>query len=513
VKEDHEKEIEKEEEDMLQSEEQKRTNYFVMVSLPPLAHSQEKYKLIVERECYRLVFQEIFVRAKSRLEKGWDTNMHVSGNPGIGKSRFYLYFIFRLLSDRDFVLTYRLVINFCSNYFLYDSANEEFLWLNQNEVKILHEDKRVFRLIEAESDELTGWKGVSVLFASPGVLGLNDFMKVEPVQFFLPVWTLEELSELNSMQEVQLSESVLIERFDMFGGIPRFIFTDSQDYEKDQLTLAINSFDALRVLSYAKGKTVRESDYSHRVMCMVPSNDFKSISHLDFLSIYIAEKIVDKVSDDSINEISSFFVASTGDDSGTSASTRGRIYEVLCHRRVKRGLTLTFRLIGSKKKKEIVTLEVPAGVQVLRFSKLEDIPLDVKGISYCQPLSRSFGALDSFVLDITKKKCYALQMTVSKHHGIKREPLLSFLKWLKNMDIDFDFIFGFMAPKHIADEFPKQDILTRANAVHQKPGNLGNMKQYVVPLDIIDTDPATFQKKSQPNSESTREMRKKRTKK
>jgi hypothetical protein len=54
---------------------------------------------------------------------------------------------------------------------------------------------------------------------------------------------------------------------------------------------------------------------------MDPSDDFETISHLDSLSMYIVEKIVDKVTDDSIDEISSFFVASAGDDSGTSAST------------------------------------------------------------------------------------------------------------------------------------------------------------------------------------------------
>jgi spore coat protein CotH len=59
---------------------------------------QDKYKLIVERDCYVHVFEAIFERAKSRLANGWGTTMHVSGNPGIGKSRFYLYFIFRLIS-------------------------------------------------------------------------------------------------------------------------------------------------------------------------------------------------------------------------------------------------------------------------------------------------------------------------------------------------------------------------------------------------------------------------------
>jgi hypothetical protein len=98
-----------------------------------------------------------------------------------------------------------------------------------------------------------------------------------------------------------LAENSLIERFDIFGGIPRFIFTDAQIDEKEELTKAINNFDALKVLSYAKGRTVREKDESHRILCMIPSEDFRTILHLDFLSKHIAEKIVDKVTDDSIH--------------------------------------------------------------------------------------------------------------------------------------------------------------------------------------------------------------------
>jgi hypothetical protein len=97
------------------------------------------------------------------------------------------------------------------------------------------------------------------------------------------------------------------------------IFTDAQVDEKQELTQAINSFDALKIISYVRGKTVREKDYSHRVLCIVPSEDFRTILNLDFLSKYVAEKIVDKVTDDSINELSAFYVANCGDDSGMTA--------------------------------------------------------------------------------------------------------------------------------------------------------------------------------------------------
>jgi hypothetical protein len=458
------------------------TRYFEMNGLPPLAHPHEKYKLIVERDCYVPVFEAVLERAKSILANGWDTTMHVSGNPGIGKSRFYLYSIFHLLLERDIVSTYRLVINFVENYFLYDSEKEEFVLLDNAEVESLRVDSTVFRLIEGNSTKLTGWKGVSVLFASPGMDGLNDFMKVDSFRFYIPVWTFEELKELNSMLVAPLAESTLLERFDMFGGIPRFIFTDVQVYEKGELMQAISCFSALKVLSYVQNTTVREKDYSHRVLCMVPSEDFRTILHLDFLSKYVAEKIVDKVTDDSIHKISEFFVANSGDDSKTTAVVRGRIYELLCHRYVKRGLVLKFRLIASVSKE--VDFEVPADVKVVKFAKLDDIPLDLECIAYCQPSSGTFGALDSFVLNIAAKKCYGLQVTLNKNHGIKHQPLLKFLTWLKQMGIESDgFFFGFMVPKDVADDFPKQAILTSSNNVHKKPGYIAEMKQYVVQLD------------------------------
>jgi hypothetical protein len=103
----------------------------------------------------------------------------------------------------------------------------------------------------------------------------------------------------------------------------------------------------------------------------------------------------------------------------------------------------------------------------VRFAKLEEISLDIECIVYCQPSSGTFGALDSFVLDIPGRKCYVLQMTLNKHHGIKHQPLLKFLTWLKKMGIDFAgfFFFGFMVPKHLAYDFPEQVFLTSVNTV------------------------------------------------
>ncbi len=81
-----------------------------------------------------------------------------------------------------------------------------------------------------------------------------------------------------------------------------------------------------------KGFTVRENEYSHRVLCMVPNGNFRAVAHLDFVSKYTAEKVVDNITHDCLHQISALCYANHGDEGAATASLRGRIYEMLCHR-------------------------------------------------------------------------------------------------------------------------------------------------------------------------------------
>ena len=72
------------------------------------------------------------------------------------------------------------------------------------------------RLIEGRSTDLTGRRGVSVLFASPGLArDARNFAKVESRSFVLPVWSLAELQAYNGLLDkgVRLPEATLRARF------------------------------------------------------------------------------------------------------------------------------------------------------------------------------------------------------------------------------------------------------------------------------------------------------------
>jgi hypothetical protein len=470
------------------------TRYFKMAGFPPLAHPMEKYTKIVERDAYAVIFAELMRKVKLCFEARSGANMVVTGNPGTGKSRFYLYCIFQLLlghlKEVKELASFDLVLNFGNKYHKFHPESMEFIKLNEVEVLSLQDKRLVLRLIEGRSSELTGWKGVSILFASPGLVGMNDYAKVDSYTYILPVWSLEELQDYNLLLDdsFKLADDVLTSRYDKFGGIPRFIFTATELENEEELTKAIATFSALDIISYAKrNHAVRDGNYSHRVLEMVPRRlDFRAQFHLDFLSGYIAETVVAKVEEESLQRVSEFAIAHDSDDSGDTSTLRGRIYEKLCHRwfNLHKQQTLQFRsLLATKVCNDLI---IPQDMRLVRFSALNEIRNVPRGLTYYQPTSRNFSPLDAFILDGTNSRCYGLQMTINPDHGIEAAPLSRFLLWLNGIGIPTkDLYFGFVVPSKLELEYCMQTIRTKRNEIHQRPGAFANVKQYVVALDVF----------------------------
>jgi hypothetical protein len=346
-------------------------------------------------------------------------------------------------------------------------------------------------------------KGVSILFASPGLPGMNGYAKASGYSYVMPAWSLEELLDCNELldDKIKLADEVLISRYYKYGGIPRYIFTDTDLENNSKLNEAIGSFDVFDILSYAKsGLLARDVRYSHHILEMVPSNsDFRAAYYLDFLSKDIAERAVNRVKADSLKRLSEFAIPQSNDDSGSSCTLQGRIYEILCHRQFKlrkQEHNLKLCLLGSK---EHVELTIPADMPaIVHFSTLADIPVLSPGLTYYQSKSKIFDAVDAFILDGDNKRCYGLQMTLNRDHGIKALSLKNFVFWLKSKGIAKEHLyFCFVIPSALAPSFQKQKILTNSKKIHQRAGNLASMAQYVILQDVFIESMLSDQKKKQ----------------
>jgi hypothetical protein len=467
--------------------------YFTMDKFPPLAHAMEDYTKIVERYAYTVLFDNLMSHAMSCFDskRKPSANLVVTGNPGIGKSRFYLYCIFRILNEQQEKLKAMssFVLNYDGKYHRYDASTREFILLNDKEVSKLSEQERVLRLIDGKSTLLVGWRGVSILFTSPGLTEIRDYCKNKSTTYIMPTWSLEELQNCNQLlqDDLKLSEIDLISRCSKHGGIPRFIFTTHEIENNNDLNGAIRTFDSLKIINITKeSQPVRSNEYSHRVLEMVPDNvNFHSSYHLDFLSNSIAEKVVAKLNEDSLRKISEFAIAHSNDDTGNTSVIRGRIYEMLCHKwfNLNREKNVQLRLLGSN---EHTDLLIPGNMPMVPFSTLDTIRDFPRGMTYYRPMSRTFGAVDALILDVENTRCYGLQMTINENHGIKAAPLNSLVNWLDDSGIKIEnFYFCFVVPSSLSTKYKTQRIITQKNEIHLRPGKTTKVKQYVIKLDVF----------------------------
>ncbi|KAF4031163.1 hypothetical protein GN244_ATG17036 [Phytophthora infestans] len=277
--------------------------YFDMADFPPLVNSADRFKRIMVRE----------IKVRDCLETQRAGLVVVTGNPGVGKSRFYLYCAFQLIKAQLEVVRslppFDLVLNCEECYFLYEADQQAFRFLEQEEISMLSFQKNVLRLIDGSSNNLKHWRGVSVLFSSS-----KDATKCRdccPI-FVLPAWTLEELKECNALlpDDLMLQEEELEARFYKYGGIVRSIFAKDQEGEDALQLSAIGSFDALTVVKYAQThRVVTEEDEIHRVLKMVPCSDsFRDGSNLAFVSDYVGKRLIDKAEGDDLAKLSAFAV-------------------------------------------------------------------------------------------------------------------------------------------------------------------------------------------------------------
>jgi hypothetical protein len=457
-----------------------------------MTHPVLKNSRIMIRDAYVVIFHALMDKVRSLLEEMSISNIVVTGNPGIGKSCFYLYCIFQLVhGHQEKVLALSsIVLNNDAQYHKYDPSKKEFLELNEREVLLLKQENNVVRLIEGKSSLLTGWNGVSILFASPGVERLNEYLKVNSSRHIMPVWSFEELQDYNSLfdGERKLSDNDLISRYEKFGGIPRFIFSNEQELNDLELQQAILSFKPLEIISYVKlNNAVRQTNYSHRILQMVPtSKNLGGGYYLEFLTNYIAEQTFQEVTEACMNKISEFAIAHANDDSGMTSSTFGKIYEAMCHNwfKLRKQGILQLRQLSSSL--SILVLIVPEDMQIIKFSTLDEICTIPQALTYYQPLSSTFGALDAFILDGINKICYGLQITINLNHGIKAAPLNSFLLWLEAVGIPLTrFYFVFVVPCNLASQYKSQTIQTVKGQIHQRVGALKKLQQFVTGLDVF----------------------------
>ena len=469
------------------SNESERSFQKFEMNFPVLMNDNKKSSVFV-RPCYDKLFKLLMDAIKKRYQ-----SVGVTGNPGIGKSRFYAYCVFHLTQKP--IEGRILVIDCAEETYIFEDGGFRYL-SSEDGIRQYKFNENVIRLIDGRSKHLFSWTGVSILFTSPGYSDYKTFLKsTNYVEYVMPPWTQKELSIAAAVADISIEEVKV--RFDVFGGIARYVFSKQVDGHLRNATEAYSKLSGLEIFNVvSRREEVNEKMYPHRLLHMFPQHSSSQAYcgfYVTFGSNNIAEKVYDKLMNDCTDALTVFMVTNAEDTN--SSGFRGKLFEIFCHRLwTSSG---EHRLVGkllhsdSQSSQEAeYAISIPAQVELRSFSKLSEIesefaknlPGSEAKAVYFRPKQKNFACIDAIYWN--GQVCYLLQMTISNDYGIAHESLVKIHKWSTTLGIKYEYVF--VVPKHQVEDYKIQKFLTTSRHVHKTPSKIAQgLVQYAVGVEII----------------------------
>ena len=250
-----------------------------------------------------------------------------------------------------------------------------------------------------------GAKGTTILVSSPSEKHYSEFLKCSHVVplHYLPIWSLDELKLM--APSYKRSEDVVEKRFDMIGGLPRYVLEKDDDLE-EVINLSIEKLDLKRLLSIAIGEVSKENQISHRVVHFEVKPPVYTKRILTMASVYALNKASAKFLTLSDGDLKYFIFLSTGMPS--LAFFRAKVFEDYGHRKLSEGGSFSVRSLEDGKEE---TLELPRR----SLETFQDLSKCKNSNVYYKPPNSNFPCIDSVIPGLGY-----FQMTTSLDHPIKK---------------------------------------------------------------------------------------------
>lgn len=309
----------------------------------------------------------------------------ILGNPGIGKSAFGLFLLFRAIEAKRTVVYVR---KFASRNLLFHSGRTyEFAHgaLPDLVVQLLSDKSTVYISDSVSPDKVNAF---TVLITSPDRNVWYEWCKqAKALRVLFPVWDLDELIALNrAIIKKPLSDDEVRSRFGVCGGIARSIF--NVDLTEEALAEELeNSLGLMNLSSNLLDRKYFNLESAalkpHRLFALVPAGAivetlspsdlaFYKYFSVDFLSRVAEETVVSAVEQDQKHFWSKFLDGSSGIP--LLAVVRGRILERRALPVLAAGITLPCRRLQSDGNGSEDTITFPPS-KIDSFEDAEDLKI------------------------------------------------------------------------------------------------------------------------------------------
>jgi hypothetical protein len=428
-------------------------------------YPQEEVKRLFVRRCYADIFDLIILSLKEKVR-----TFGISGTPGVGKSSFFAYLLFRFITDSEWQP--KIVVYQKENCFYVYNFDERSVY----ETTVLDgniisgdNDRETFYLVDGQNSVPRISTCTTMFISSPRSSEYKEFVKQRKArEWFFPVWSISEVSLCRMHCYPGLSIVSMQKRFNVYGGIARYIFFDNGEAMHPKMKNVLCDLDAIRGV---KSIGVPSNIYreSHTLLHMIVGDDEYNRPYqflgMDLASKYVGEQLWIKYSAEMVTNLQEMF-------GGSPSEISRHLYEIYAHLKLRQG-GFKVRVKNLEKDEGVFDLEiVPHGslVHVAKNSISSIVRLDASAY-YEASDDNTFPAIDSFSFQ------GMFQISVAQEHPIRGVQTLR-----KICGLFSEPKLYFVVPPHRFDKFKKQNFLGTKGNTKVKP--IVNLQQYVMELPV-----------------------------
>ena len=378
------------------------------------------------RECYVELYEEATLFMLNPTKS--IPSILFTGVPGIGKSMFLIYFLWRFSKDDRFKQkSFVFEVKFGLYYYFQQSEKDGEFFCSGEE---LHKEQipldEILLVADLEAHQGRAYPGKwTLIFSSPNPLRHGEVMKrANSVTYTVPTWSFEELR----MVEPEVIK--WLSYYELFGGVARVLFAVDNPISKMNAALTFKGAKvAERFFDYGFGGL--DSEISYTLIHINPPYSavegkylYSAYHEYDFASEYVLQRIVEMHTIKLFAQYLDLFNQGGGLGSATyGGASAGNLFEKICIWII----PLAGEEIAEGGCISLIDGQRPLGA--FKFpTVLSSLPHDFKKTHknlttdvFYRPLSATLESGDSFcVLNLNGIiTLIVMQFTVAENHGVR----------------------------------------------------------------------------------------------
>ncbi|RPB26483.1 hypothetical protein L211DRAFT_835321 [Terfezia boudieri ATCC MYA-4762] len=331
-------------------------------------------------------------------------NWVITGTPGIGKTYFSLFLLYKIRKDHPNDIVLRQTIDSRQVFypdgkaFQVESFGNLFrrndIWHLLDAVTLAETSNG--KVVIVTSPKITEWKGVKP--------PLYDFR-------YMPTWSFHELENWNTEFQPmgkEISQENLKELYTKWGGVPRTLVavtrpTGLLDLESlFEPNCVANCFDVEAVPTY---RSLPVGNITGKLLHVIPMNDELYIPRVCFATTYIRERCLSVLLKHNTLQLQQIL---SGLEVG---ALRGILFEVFSHKILLRGGKFTIYQLGDRSGDSSSTMDIDLPAYTVHHFLSSDPLMSEK---YNMPIASNNATVDAII-----PPHFLFQMTTSDTHSIK----------------------------------------------------------------------------------------------